>query len=68
MSRAKPSKPAAIAIESDALAGLSVELKNEISRFTQSDQQHKDVTKALVMPRNESGRLTWLTPGVNYTT
>jgi len=58
---------AAIAIESDALAGLSVELKDEISQFTQNGQQHD--TRAIMatfVPQNEANRLTWLNPGVKY--
>lgn len=57
---------AAIAVESDALAGLSVELKNEISRFTQSDRQNRDATMPTLMPRNETATQAWLTPRVKY--
>ncbi len=57
---------AAIAVESDALAGLSVELKDEISRFTRNGQQNARAVTAVFVPLNEANRLTWLTPGVKY--
>ena len=57
---------AAIAVESDALAGLSVDLKNEISRFTQTGQHEKDVGVTTFVPQNKSDGLKWLTPGVKY--
>ena len=53
---------AAIAVESDALAGLSVELKDEISRFTHNGQQTPVVVTATIVKQKESSRLTWLTP------
>lgn len=58
---------AAIAVESDALAGLSVELKDEISQFTQKGQQQNSrATLATFRPQNEANRLTWLNTGVKY--
>jgi methyl-accepting chemotaxis protein len=57
---------AAIAVESDALAGLSVELKNEISRFTQKGQRQSYETITPVVVHNDTARLTWLKPSVNY--
>ncbi len=53
---------AAIAVESDALAGLSVELKNEISRFTHTGQQKPVITAVAAVPHAETGRLPWLKP------
>ncbi|MHB8121618.1 MAG: methyl-accepting chemotaxis protein [Desulfuromonadaceae bacterium] len=53
---------AAIAVESDALAGLSVELKDEISRFTHNGQQTPVVVTATMVKQQEVSRLTWLTP------
>jgi methyl-accepting chemotaxis protein len=57
---------AAIAVESDALAGLSVELKNEISRFTQKGQRQSKETITPVVVHNDTARLTWLKPSANY--
>jgi methyl-accepting chemotaxis protein len=58
---------AAIAAESDALAGLSVELKDEISQFTQKGQQQNPrPLLATIVPQKEANSLTWLTPGVKY--
>lgn len=59
---------AAISVESDALAGLSVDLKDEISRFTHTGQHKKDVGVSTFVPKNETGGLKWLTPGVKYAT
>jgi methyl-accepting chemotaxis protein len=57
---------AAIAIESDALAGLSVELKNEISRFTHNAPRDQIYTAATIMNRAETSGFTWLKPRANY--
>jgi len=57
---------AAIAVESDALAGLSVELKDEISRFTRIGQQNARAVTAAFVSQNEANRLTWLNPAVKY--
>ena len=60
---------AAIAVESDALSGLSVELKDEISRFTYSGQQDPvAIAPAIVNNTEELVRLTWLRPSVNCAT
>ncbi|MHB8057394.1 MAG: methyl-accepting chemotaxis protein [Desulfuromonadaceae bacterium] len=57
---------AAISVESDALAGLSVELKDEISRFTYSEMQRQVYTVSKVENQKETGRLTWLKPSADY--
>ena len=56
---------AAIAVESDALAELSVELKDEISRFTTGHQDSVSVP-ATIVSRIDTGRLTWLKPNTGY--
>ncbi|MDD2273693.1 MAG: methyl-accepting chemotaxis protein [Desulfuromonadaceae bacterium] len=53
---------AAIAAESDALSGLSVELKGEISRFTHNGQRTPVVIAGEVAGRGGVHRLTWLKP------
>ena len=53
---------AAIAVESDALAGLSVELKEEISRFNHNGQRSPVVVTAPMVKQKESSSLAWLTP------
>ena len=55
---------AAIAVESDALAGLSVELKTEISRFTHTGQQGPALPAKCVNPP-DAGKLSWLKPSSN---
>ena len=57
---------AAIAVESDALAGLSVELKDEISRFTYSKRQEPMCVIATIVEQKEAGRLTWLKPSADF--
>jgi methyl-accepting chemotaxis protein len=57
---------ATIAVESDALAGLSFELKDEISRFTQSGQQNKGAITATFVPQKETSKLTWLNSEIKY--
>lgn len=56
---------AAIAMESDALAGLSMELKGEISQFTHNGQQQNTrVIMASFVPQNKAKRLTFLNSSV----
>jgi methyl-accepting chemotaxis protein len=58
---------AAITVESDALAGLSIELKDKISRFTHNKQQYPVViTPAIANHTEELARLTWLKPSTTY--
>jgi len=58
---------AAITMESDALSGLSLELKDEISRFTHNRQQVPVAgTPAIVDHTEDLGRLTWLKPSTGY--
>jgi len=57
---------AAIAVESDALAGLSVELNEEISRFTHNGQQEPVSIQMKAVTQTDSGRLPWLKPSTNY--
>lgn len=57
---------AAIAVESDALAGLSVELREEISRFSRNGQQNNGAVTAAFVRQDEANRLTWLNPTVKY--
>ena len=57
---------AAIAVESDSLAGLSVELKNEISRFTLNDKENTVIAPAATANGKESRRLPWLTLSGSY--
>ncbi len=58
---------AAIAVESDALAGLSVELKDEISRFTHTRQHDQvSIAPAIVTHQADIGKYTWLKPNVGY--
>jgi methyl-accepting chemotaxis protein len=57
---------ATIAVESDALAGLSFELKDEISRFTQSGQQNKGAITATFVLQKETSKLTWLNSGIKH--
>ena len=51
---------AAIAVESDALAGLSGELKDEISQFTYAGLQYPVSTAATLVNITETSRLNWL--------
>ena len=53
---------AAIAAESDALAGLSVELKEEISRFNHNGQRSPAVITGAIVGRAEMNRVPWLKP------
>lgn len=53
---------AAIAAESDALSALSVELKDEISRFTHNGQRAPVAIKGEVVGRGGVRRLAWLKP------
>jgi methyl-accepting chemotaxis protein len=56
-----------IAVESDALAGLSVELKNEISRFSQNSFSNQStIIATTVVKREENSTLTWLKPNINH--
>jgi methyl-accepting chemotaxis protein len=57
---------AAITVESDALAGLSVELQNEISRFTHTNQQDQLISSAAVKHNAGISRLPWLKPGAAF--
>jgi len=57
---------AAIAAESDALSGLSVELKDEISRFTHNGHRASVAIKGEVVGRAEMNRLTWLKPNEGF--
>lgn len=57
---------AAIAVESDALAGLSVELKDEISQFTHNGQHTPVVVTATMAKQQEVSRLTWLKPHADF--
>lgn len=57
---------AAITVESDALAGLSIELKDEISRFTHNKQQEPIVVTATIEDSADAGIYTWLNPTANY--
>jgi len=57
---------AAIAVESDALAELSVELKDEISRFTHNGQHTPVVVTATITNQKETSRLTCLKPSADY--
>jgi len=56
---------AAIAVESDALAGLSVELKEEVSRFTHAGQQDPVSHPTTSVNRPDTGKLSWLKPRAN---
>jgi methyl-accepting chemotaxis protein len=57
---------AAIAVESDALAGLSGELKDEISKFTYAGH-HDLVSTAATMPTcTESSRIIWPKSNASY--
>ncbi|MFH1026686.1 MAG: methyl-accepting chemotaxis protein [Pseudomonadota bacterium] len=58
---------ASIAAESDALAGLSVELRSEIGRFTHQGQQAAISNPAGISQLEETGRLSWLKPGASCT-
>ncbi|HEY3309688.1 MAG TPA: methyl-accepting chemotaxis protein [Desulfuromonadaceae bacterium] len=53
---------AAIAVESDALSGLSVELTDEISRFTHNRKQEPVSIRPTVVNQKETDRLTLLKP------
>lgn len=57
---------AAIAVESDALAGLSVELQDEISRFKHSGQPDKGAVTAPVTPQNKANMPMWLKPSIGF--
>ena len=59
---------AAISVESDALAGLSIELKNEISRFTHNKQLTPVPVTAAPGANHapEVGGYSWLNPSANY--
>jgi methyl-accepting chemotaxis protein len=57
---------AAIAVESDALAGLSVELKKEISQFTHNGQKEPVLIPVKALTQVDSGRLLWMKPNTNY--
>jgi methyl-accepting chemotaxis protein len=57
---------AAIAAESDALAGLSVELKDEISRFTHSAQRSQSPVPFAIVNHSETGRVAWLKPAAGF--
>lgn len=57
---------AAIATESDALAGLSIELKDEISRFTHSGQQHTATVTSPYTPQRKTGGLVWQEAARSY--
>lgn len=57
---------AAIAVESDALAGLSVELNEEISRFTHNGQKKPVSIPVKAVTQTESGRLPWLKLHTDY--
>ncbi|MEI7816037.1 MAG: methyl-accepting chemotaxis protein [Desulfuromonadales bacterium] len=57
---------AAIAAESDALAGIAVELNNEISRFTHTGHLAVHTVTATYVNQRESSRLTWLNPSSAY--
>jgi ribosomal protein L10 len=59
---------AAITVESDSLSALSVELKDEISRFTHNRQQTPNSITSTLTSHNEIGILTWLKPSVNCAT
>lgn len=57
---------AAISGESDALAGLSAELKDEISQFTHHRQQAAVSIPVSSTNHSENSRLTWLKPSATY--
>ena len=57
---------ASIAAESDALAGLSFELKDEIGRFKHNRQQAPISTTTTSVNRSEVSRLEWLKANANY--
>lgn len=58
---------ASIAAESDALAGISVELRSEIGRFTLKGQLATISNSAGISQSEETGRFTWLKPGASCT-
>jgi len=56
----------AIASESDALAGISIELRSEIGRFTHKGQQASDSKPAGISdPEDTGGRMSWFKPSAN---
>jgi methyl-accepting chemotaxis protein len=59
---------AAISVESDALATLSIELKDEISRFTHNGQLDPVSVTTTNVNHTEISRLAWLKPGANFAT
>jgi len=59
---------AAISVESDALATLSIELKDEISRFTHNGQLDPVSVTTTNVNHTEISRLAWLKPHANFAT
>lgn len=57
---------AAIAAESDALAGLSIELKDEISRFTHTAHRCQASVPFTIVNHTEAGKVTWLKPTAGF--
>lgn len=55
----------AITVESDALAGLSIELKDEISRFSYVNQQVPVFREPAVASHDKISRSAWLRPDAN---
>ena len=61
-----PESAAAISVESDALATLSIELKDEISRFTHNRQPDPVSVTATNVNHPEISGLIWLKPSANF--
>jgi methyl-accepting chemotaxis protein len=59
---------AAISVESDALAILSTELKDEISRFTHNGQVDPVSVTAKNVNHTEISSLVWMKPSANFAT
>jgi len=57
---------AAIAVESDALAGLSVELNAEIGRFTYVKRHDEVCDAVMIVNQKETRRLNWLKPSADF--
>jgi methyl-accepting chemotaxis protein len=57
---------AAIAVESDALAGLSVELKDEISQFTHNGQRAPGAAAAGMVTQKTTSSLAWMNPHADF--
>jgi hypothetical protein len=57
---------AAITIESDVLAGVSEELRSEISRFTHNAPQDNFSTTVTHEHNKDESRMTWLKPSASH--